>query len=210
MPRVDFSLCLVTDRHETGGRPLLPLLREAMDAGLRAIQLRERDLGTRPLLALAEEVLGLTRPRGAKLLINDRVDLVLALGADGVHLRSSSLPVAVARRILGPEPLIGVSAHSADEVVQAEAQGADFAVLGPVYETPSKRVFGQPIGLSAIQDAVRRSHIPVLAIGGITAERAPVVRQAGAFGVAVRSSILAAESVSGATRDVLEALASVR
>jgi len=208
MPRIDFSLYLVTDRHQTGGRPLVPLLREAVAAGLRAVQLREKDLATRPLLLLAEEVLRLTREHGAWLLINDRVDLTLALGADGVHLRSDSLSVSVARRLLGPDRVIGVSAHSVEEVVQAESEGADFAVLGPVYDTSSKRSYGPSIGLPPIQEASRRCRIPVFAIGGITAPRVHDVRRAGAFGVAVISSILTAECVASATRDLLNAVTS--
>jgi len=210
MPRIDFALYLVTDRHQTGGRPLVPLLREAVAAGLRAVQLREKDLATRPLLILAEEVLRLTREHGVWLLINDRVDLTMALGADGVHLRSNSLPVSVARRLLGPDRVIGVSAHSVDEAVQAESEGADFAVLGPVYDTSSKRAYGHSIGLPPIQEASRRCRIPVFAIGGITAPRVHDVRRAGAFGIAVISSILTAECVASATRDLLEAVTSWR
>lgn len=210
MPRVDFPLYLVTDRNRTGGRPLGPLIRQSLGAGLRAVQLREKDLEARPLLALAEDVLRLTREHGASLFINDRVDLAMALGLDGVHLRANSLPVAVTRRMLGPGRMIGVSAHSTDEVVRAESDGADFAVLGPVYETTSKLVFGPPIGLRAIEEASRRCRMPVFAIGGITASRVGEVRQAGAFGVAVVSSILSAGSVESATRQLLDALAAPR
>lgn len=206
MPRIEFSLYLVSDRHQTGGRPLVPLLREALGVGLRAVQLREKDLATRPLLLLAEEVLRLTRDHGAWLLINDRVDLVMALGADGVHLRSDSLPVAVVRRLLGPDRMIGVSAHSVDEVLRAESEGADFAVLGPVYDTSAKRAYGPSIGLPPIQEASRRCRIPVFAIGGITVSRVHDVRRAGAFGVAGISSILTAECIASATRDLLDAV----
>ncbi len=206
MSRIDFPLCLVTGRHQTVGRPLVPLLRQALRAGVRAVQLRERDLETRPLLALAEDILRLTREHGALLFINDRVDLVMALGADGVHLRANSLPVVVTRRLLGPGRMIGVSAHSTEEVVRAESEGADFAVLGPVYETTSKLVYGPPIGLHPIEEASRRCRIPVFAIGGITASRVGEVRRAGACGVAVISSILSAGSVESATHQLLDAL----
>ena len=207
MPRVDFPLYLVTDRNRTGGRPLGPLIRQALGAGLRAVQLREKDLEARPLLGLAEEVLRFTRPQGASLFINDRVDLAMALGLDGVHLRANSLPVAVTRRLLGPGRMIGVSAHSTDEVMRAESDGVDFAVLGPVYETASKLMFGPPIGLRPLEEASRRCRMPVFAIGGITASRVGEVRRAGAFGVAVVSSILSAGSVESATRQLLDALA---
>ncbi len=208
MPSVDFRLYLVTDRLCTGGRPLVPLLHQAIDAGVSAVQLRERDLDTRALLGLAQEIQMLARERRAKLLINDRIDLVCAVGAAGVHLRASSLPVAAARRILGPDRLIGVSTHSADEVARAEADGADFAVLGPIYDTPSKREYGPPIGIGTLEEACRRCRIPIFAIGGITPPRASEVRRAGAFGVAVISAVLAAEDVSDAVRRLMSAVTS--
>jgi thiamine-phosphate pyrophosphorylase len=206
MPRVDFPLYLVTDRHRTNGRPLVSVVERAMDAGLRAVQVRERDLATTDLLDLSGDLGASVRARGGRMLINDRIDLVLALGADGAHVRADSLPVAVARRLLGPARLVGVSAHSADDVVRAECEGADFAVLGPIYETPSKRAYGSPIGLRPLEEAVRRCRIPVFAIGGVTPDRVPEVRRAGAYGVAVVSAILSAASVESATRQFLDAL----
>lgn len=207
MPRVDFSLYLVTDRRQTGGRPLVPLVEQASVGGLRALQVRARDLATRDLLALARELSALMHSRGGRVMINDRADLALALGADGVHLRADSLPVSTARRLLGPDRLIGVSAHSADEVARAESDGADFAVLGPVYDTPSKQEYGAPIGLRPLEDASRRCRMPVFAIGGIALARVAEVRRAGAHGVAVVSAILSAPSVESITRQFLDALA---
>ncbi len=206
MPRIDFPVYLVSDRHQTGGRPLGPRIQQAVKAGIRAVQLRERDLSTRPLLALAEELQGHTRASGAALFVNDRGDLAMALGAEGVHLRSDSMPVGAARKLLGPERLIGVSTHSVEEVVKAEGEGADFAVLGPVYETSSKLAYGSPLGLGPIEQAARRCRIPVFAIGGLTASRAREVRLAGAFGVAVISSILGAASVEIAVRELMAAV----
>jgi thiamine-phosphate pyrophosphorylase len=182
----------------------------SLEAGLRAIQLRERDLATSSLIALAEETLCLTRKAGAKLFINDRVDLAMSLGADGVHLRGSSLPVCTVRRIMGPSCLIGVSVHSVEEATRVEADGADFVVLGPIYETPSKRSYGLPLGLKPLEKVARSTRIPIFAIGGITPTRAREVCAAGAFGVAVISSILEAESPAQATREYLNALASAR
>jgi len=140
-------------------------------------------------------------------MINDRADIALGLGADGVHLRADSLPVAVARRLLGADRLIGISAHSADDVARAESDGADFAVLGPIYETPSKREYGSPIGLRALEEAGRRCRLPVFAIGGITVARVAEVRRAGAYGVAAVSAMLSAAPVESATRQFLDALA---
>jgi thiamine-phosphate pyrophosphorylase len=206
MPRVEFSLYLVTDRHQTGGRDLVPLLGQALAAGVGAIQVREKDLATPALLALAREVLSVARQAGRPVLINDRVDLVLAADADGVHLRSDSLPVRIVRGMLGSSKLIGVSTHSAAEVAAAEAEGADFAVLGPIYATASKRSYGPPIGLAPLQQATRRCRIPIFAIGGVTAARVPEVRAAGASGVAVISAVLGNEAVLTATRALLREL----
>jgi thiamine-phosphate pyrophosphorylase len=207
MPSVDFSLCLVTDRRQTNGRPLVALIEEALRAGLTAVQLREKDLGTRVLMTLAVEIRDLARSFGATLLLNDRIDLAQVIGSSGVHLPAAGLPASVARRILGSNQLVGVSTHSVEEVLRAESDGADFVVLGPVYETPSKRAYGAPLGLSSVEEAARRARVPVFAIGGITASRARDVRRAGASGVAVVSAILGADDVTRATRAILEAVA---
>ncbi|CAE6803079.1 MAG: thiamine phosphate synthase [Nitrospira sp.] len=204
MPAVDFRLYLVTDRHQTAGRPLLSVLREAVSAGVRAVQLRERDLPIRDLRVVAGELQ--TELRQAKLFINDRVDLALALSAHGVHLRESSLPVAVVRGLLQPSQLLGASVHSIEGALAAEQQGADFVVLGPIHDTPSKREYGAPLGLAALERAARSVRIPIFAIGGMTADRARDARQAGAFGVAVLSSILSAADVGQATTSLLSAL----
>ena len=206
MPRVDFPLYLVTDRHQTVGRPLLAVLRDAVAVGVPAIQVRERDLQTRDLLNLSTDLMQITRGTGTKIFINDRLDLVMGLQADGVHLRSSSLAVSTARRVLGARPLVGVSVHAVVEVIRAEAEGADFAVFGPIYPTPSKAAYGVPLGLGPLEEAARRSRIPIFAIGGITAKRAAEVRQAGAYGVAVISCVLSAESVATATQILLDAV----
>lgn len=197
MPSVDFRLYLVTDRQQTAGRPLLSVLRQAVTAGVRAIQLRERDLPVRDLRAVAE-ALQRELPQ-VKLLINDRVDLALAVSAHGVHLRESSVPVAVARGLLQPSQLLGASVHSIEGALAAEQQGADFVVLGPIHDTPSKRAYGAPLGLAVLEQAARSVRIPIFAIGGMTAARAREARRAGAFGVAVLSSILSAADVEQAT-----------
>lgn len=185
---------------------MVPLLRQAMSAGLRAIQLREKDLDAAALIDLAQDLLTLQRGASGQLLINDRVDVAMALGHAGVHLRSDSVPVSVARGLIGPNRLIGVSAHTVDEVVRAEDEGADFVVLGPIYDTPSKRQFGAPLGLRPLEEAATRCRLPLLAIGGITVPRVHEVRRAGAFGVAVVSSILGSADVEAATRALMDAM----
>ena len=206
MPPVDFHLLLVTDRSLVRERSLESALRESVDAGVQAIQLRERDLSTRELLSLAGQIHAMTKSRGVPLIINDRVDLVQALDLDGVHLRASSLPVSVARRVLGPRRLIGVSTHSVKEVQQAGDDGADYVILGPIFETPSKREFGAPLGLAALADACRRSSVPVFAIGGMTSKRIAAARDAGASGVAMIGGILGREDVGTATVEMQAAV----
>jgi thiamine-phosphate pyrophosphorylase len=207
MPPVDFRLLLVTDRNHTQGRPLPSLLRQAVEAGVPAIQLRERDLPTDALLSLAREIRAFTAPRAVPLIINDRVDLMLALNLDGVHLRASSLPVAVVRRLVGPDRLVGVSTHSLAEVKDAGREGADYVVFGPVFDTPSKRQFGAPAGLETLAEVCRVSDVPVFAIGGVTGASVPDLRRAGAHGVAVIGAILARADVAAATRELSASIA---
>ena len=209
MPSLESRLLLVTDRQQTKGRPLVSVLAQALKAGRPSIQLRERDLFAKELLALADEIQQLTGPRGVQLVINDRLDVALSLEGAGVHLRSNSLPVSVARRLIGPRRVLGASVHSVKEAVEADAGGADYIVLGPIYDTPSKQRYGPPLGLSALEGAARAVRVPIVGIGGVTAARARDMRLAGAFGVAVVTTVLSADDVEGATRALLDAVASV-
>ena len=206
MAALESRLLLVTDRQQTKGRPLMSVLAQALKAGRISIQLRERDLCARDLLTLAGEIQQLMDPHQGHLVINDRLDVALSLEAAGVHLRSNSLPVGVVRRLLSPLRLLGASAHSVEEAVTVEANGADYVVLGPVYDTPSKRMFGPPLGLTTVEDAARAVRVPIFAIGGVTAGRARELRRAGAFGVAVITAILCADDVDAATTALLEAV----
>jgi len=206
MPSVNFRLLLVTDRIQTGGRSLPSLIEQAVNAGLPAIQLRERDLSTSELRALACEIQTITTPRAVPLIVNDRADLALAMSLDGVHLRANSLPAPVARQLVGAHRLVGVSTHSLSEVEQANRDGADYVLFGPIFDTPSKRPFGPPLGLAMLTAACRYSPIPVFAVGGVTSASVPDVRGAGAHGVAVIGAILARGDVAAATREMLAAL----
>ena len=202
---VDFALYLVTDRL-IARRPLAEVVEECLDAGLRAVQLREKDLCVRDLLGLAASVREITRHHGARLLINDRADVALAVGADGVQRTHASLPGEALPRIGPPPFLIGASVHSEGEARQAVAEGADFVVFGPIYDTPSKRRYGQPQGLDALGQIAAGLVRPVIAIGGIRPERVRDVLGAGAAGVAVISSILGADRPADATKAFLDAL----
>jgi thiamine-phosphate pyrophosphorylase len=206
MPSLESRLLLVTDRQQTKGRPLISVLAHALKAGGTFIQLRERDLCAKDLLALAGEIQQLTKPHRGQLVINDRLDVALSIDEAGVHLRSNSLPVVVARRLLGPGRLLGASAHSVAEALAAEASGADYVVLGPMYDTPSKRMFGPPLGLATLEEAARDVRVPIFAIGGVTAARARELRRAGAFGIAVITAVLCADDVEAATTALLDAV----
>ncbi len=173
---------------------MLRVLKDIIPEQGMMIHIREKDLGTRDLLGLVDAVHRLARPFRVPCLINDRVDLVLATQAAGVHLRSDSMPVAEARNCLGHGYLVGKSVHSVQEAIESEKDGADFVVLGPVYATPSKREYGAPLGLGALREASRQCRIPLYAIGGITPSRVAPVMEAGACGVAAISSIIHASS----------------
>jgi thiamine-phosphate pyrophosphorylase len=195
----------VTDRRATAGRPLTEVVERCLGAGLPAVQLREKDLAGVELLDLARALRGLTARHGARLLVNDRVDVALAVDADGVQLPEAGLPPAAARALVGPARLLGVSTHSTGSLEAAQEAGADFVLFGPVYDTPHKRAWGAPQGTAALAAACRRANVPVLAIGGVTAGRVPELSEAGAAGVAVIRALLEADDPAGATRDLLAA-----
>jgi thiamine-phosphate pyrophosphorylase len=188
---------------QTAGRALPAVVADALRGGLQAVQLREKDLNGCQLFELAGEIRNLTREYGAKLLINDRIDIAQAVGADGVHLGRAGLPVAAARRILGSVQLIGYSAHSVDEARQAEQDGADFVTFGPIYATPSKVPYGEPPGLERLAETARSLTIPVFALGGVKISTVDVVLSAGARGIALISAIIAAQNPSAETESLL-------
>src|ERR1043165_1894308 len=169
----------------TSGPETLRLVRAAVDAEVPLFQIREKTLSARELYELVVRAVSFTRGSKARLMVNDRVDVARAAGADGVHLTARSLPAQVVRSTCGPEFLIGVSTHSLEEAKAARVAGADFVVFGPVFETESKRAFGPPQGLDKLRDVTRElSGFPVLAIGGITLDNIAACLDAGAHGVA--------------------------
>lgn len=197
----------MTDRKQVT-RPLLEVVEECLEGGLRAVQLREKDLPVRELLGMAAPLREATRRRGARFLVNDRVDVALAVGADGAQRTHESLPVSVMREVGGPGFMVGASVHSVAEARTVAAEGADFIVFGPVFDTPSKRPYGPPQGLAALGQVTAAVATPVLAIGGITADRVRDILAVGAVGVGVISAILAAARPRDATRAFLDALGS--
>jgi thiamine-phosphate pyrophosphorylase len=193
-PRIDFALYLITDRHATRGRDLNFVVEEALKGGVKAVQLREKDLSARDLYAAAYELRKLTARYGARLFINDRIDVALAVDADGVHLGTDSIPVHRARKVLGEEKLIGVSCHNTISAMSAQELGADFITFGPVFYTPSKAAYGDPVGLKRLEDIAGILTIPVFALGGINRDRVSQVMDSGAHGIALISAVMAAEN----------------
>ncbi len=176
-------LHLVTDRTATAD--LAAAVRSALlplPPGSAVVHVRAKDLDGAALLALARSVGGICRAAGQLFVVNDRLDVALASGADGVHLPVAAVPPAEARRLLGAA-LVGVSCHSADEVRRARGGGADYATFGPVFDTPSKRAYGPPVGVAALADAASLG-LPLVALGGVGVANAAAVMAAGAHGVA--------------------------
>jgi len=201
-----FDLYLITDRRQARGGDLVAVVEQALDGGVKAIQLREKDLSGRELFTLADTLKSLCARHGAQLFINDRIDVALAVDADGVQLGRASMPVGAARELLGERKLIGASTHSLEEALAAEQAGADFVLFGPVYFTPSKAAYGTPQGIEPLRQVVEKISKPVYAIGGIRPENIDAVKQNGARGAALISAVMAAEKPREAARQILRLL----
>ncbi len=200
---LDFTFYLITDRKQTK-RPLPEAVRLALEGGVRAIQLREKDLPIRELLSLAREIRAITKEFNAKLFINDRVDVAVAVDADGVHLGHESMPPEAVRKIVGRKMLVGVSTHTLAEARAAENGGADFITFGPVFDTPSKRQYGAPAGIEALRTVKQKAGVPVFGLGGIKPENLREVMNAGADGIAMISAVFGAVDVRQAAETIIQ------
>jgi thiamine-phosphate pyrophosphorylase len=213
--KIDFKLYLITDRKLfTNDYSLFTAVEEAIKAGVKAVQLREKDLPTRELLDMAYKMRELTARYDIKLFINDRVDITMCVNADGVHLGQSSIPVYAVREAVNASRFtvhseqffIGASTHNLDEALIAEREGADFITFGPIYPTPSKLKYGKPVGTEALKIVSEKVAIPVFGIGGIKPDNIVEVINTGAYGVALISGILGEADVSSATEKYLKIL----
>jgi thiamine-phosphate pyrophosphorylase len=199
-------LYAIVDPLDTGRDPVA-LAGALLAGGARLLQLRLKDAGSRLLLETARAIAVRARAAGALFLVNDRPDIARAVDADGVHLGQDDVPVAAARRVLGPGPLIGVSTHDLDEARAAAAAGADYLGVGPIYATTSKAGALAPRGPELVRAVRAIVTLPLVAIGGIDADTAAAVRAAGADAVAMIGALVRAEDVSATTRAVLARLA---
>jgi thiamine-phosphate pyrophosphorylase len=197
---LDLSVYVLTDRHLVGKRPVADVVRAAVRGGATLVQLRDKHASDSEMLALGRAIHQVTHAAGIPLIVNDRPEVVLALKAEGLHIGKNDIDPGEARRLIGPQRLLGCSPQTVEEAQQAEELGADYLGIGDVYGTSSKPDADPPIGLEKLATMVQSVSIPVVAIGGITAENAAATIQAGAVGVAVISAVMAAEDPEEATR----------
>lgn len=195
------GLYLVTDEHLCAGRALLDVVGAALQGGVSCVQLREKSLATRPFMERARALKSLLQPLGVPLIINDRLDIALACGADGVHVGQSDMPVDALRRLLPTGAIVGLSVESLDQLGAVPA-GVDYLGVSPVFATPTKTDTAPAFGLDGLRAVRQRSRWPLVAIGGLHAGNAADVLAAGADGLAVVSAICAAADPAAAARSL--------
>ena len=199
---MDYSLYLVTDSRLSLGRSNAQVLQAALRGGVTVVQYREKDASARQMVEQALELRELCRAHGVPFIVNDRVDVALAVDADGVHVGQDDLPAAFARKLIGPDKILGVSAENVEQALAAIAAGADYLGVGAIFSTATKADAGEPIGIPGLIKIARASTIPIVGIAGINASNAGSVIRAGAAGVAVVSAIVGAEDVEPAAREL--------
>ena len=188
----DLFLYLVTDRELSRGRSIVDIVRAAVAGGVTCVQLREKRCATREFVDEARAVHELLAGTGIPLIINDRIDVALAVGAEGVHLGQTDMLIADARRVVGKDMLIGISAECVDDAVRAQAEGADYVGISPVFSTPTKTDTAPALGLDGVARIRAAVSLPLVGIGGIGTDNAADVIRAGCDGVAVVSAIVSA------------------
>ncbi|MGD8883023.1 MAG: thiamine phosphate synthase [Desulfobacterales bacterium] len=202
LQNIDYSLYLVTDRRLARGRSTFQIISAAVDGGTRVVQLREKDCSTRDFIEQALAIKEFLKDRGVPLIINDRVDVAQAVKADGVHLGQTDMPLGLAKKILGNSMIIGISAESLQDAIEAEKGGADYLGVSPIYATPTKTDTAPPLGLKGLREIRKAVKLPLVGIGGLTRENSADVIRNGADGVAVVSAIVAADDPEAAAREL--------
>jgi thiamine-phosphate pyrophosphorylase len=206
----DFHLYVITGEQFYQGRDYLEVIEEAIQGGADIVQLREKNKSKRELLKMAKELKKLTAKYNVPFIVNDHLDIALAVDADGIHIGQDDLPLAEARQIMGPDKIIGISTHALEEAIEAEKNGADYIGVGPVFETKSKVDVVDPVGLEYIKEVVSNTSIPFVAIGGIKLHNLDDVLDAGAKRICVISAIVGAEDVKGSASAFSEKIKSVQ
>ena len=203
-------LHVLTDRALSRGRSTAEVVTAALAGGATVVQLRDKERTGAALVGVGHHLRALTRAHGGLLIVNDRVDVALAIDADGAHVGQDDLPAREARRVLGPDRLLGVSARTVEEAVRAAGEGADYIGFGPVFSTATKGNAGPPRGLEDLRRACRAVAVPIVAIGGITPDNVGDVLVAGAAGVAVIAAVVTAPDIAAATRTLRQAIVDAR
>lgn len=201
---MDLSLYLVTDRNLSLGRPLEQIVEEAVKGGVTMVQLREKEASSLEFYQLAIRMKECLRPYNVPLIINDRIDIALACDAEGIHLGQSDLPVSIARKLLGPNRIIGLSLESIADAEEANALDVDYVAVSPVYDTATKTDTSKALGLEGVRAIRTISRFPTVAIGGIHLPNAASIIEAGADGLAVVSDIMSANDPLRAAKELKE------
>ncbi|MBN1561302.1 thiamine phosphate synthase [candidate division KSB1 bacterium] len=201
------DIYLVTDRDLCQGRPIEEIVAGAVRGGVTIVQLREKTCSTRQFIHLAERLKEIVAPANVPLIINDRIDVALAVDADGVHLGQEDMPCDIARALLGEDKIIGLSVESVQDARDAEFLDVDYLGVSPIYFTPTKRDLKRELGLDGLRQIKSFSRHPLVGIGGLNAANAATVIKSGADGVAVVSAICCAEDPEKATRELAQIVA---
>jgi thiamine-phosphate pyrophosphorylase len=205
-----FDLYVITDPTVSRGRSHVEVARAALDGGADAVQIRDKSSTAYNLSCVAVEIQPIARKFGAALVVNDRVDVALVSGADGVHVGQDDLPAREARKLLPRPRILGVSVSTREEARRAQKDGADYLGVGPVFATSTKPDAGEPLGLERLAEIAASVTLPVVAIGGITVANVARVFEAGARGAAVVTAVVSAEDIAGATRELKRVIVRVR
>lgn len=204
LSHIDYSLYLVTDRGLSKGRTTFEIVEAAIKGGVTCVQLREKKCDTREFIDEALLIKDFLKSKQIPLIINDRLDVALAVHADGIHLGHSDMPFSMAKKIVGRSMIVGISAESLDDAVQAEKQGADYIGVSPIFNTPTKTDTAPPLGLAGLQRIRERVDIPLVGIGGLNLTNTREVIEGGADGIAVVSAIVSADNPELAAKALKE------